>query len=68
MQHEVHHVDPLVQMHFPGDNYAAFLTELLIAKHAEQWLELRRSSCPKCTPEAFRPSQQSSLWLMSGEA
>ncbi|KAL1522139.1 hypothetical protein AB1Y20_021779 [Prymnesium parvum] len=46
----VHHLDPLVQPYFPGDNYATFLTEMIIAKKAVRQLELRRASCPLCEP------------------
>lgn len=48
----VHHVDPLLQSQFPGDNYAVFLAETELANCAERQLELARSACPDCSPEA----------------
>jgi hypothetical protein len=44
----VHHLDPLVNAHFPSDNYATFLTELIVARRAVQALELRRTNCARC--------------------
>ena len=40
----IHHLDPLVQQHFPADNYGAFLTEMLIAQRAATALEMRKAT------------------------